>query len=95
FENSEKGQHEILFYDMSSQQLTKRIEIQQIGPNAISMFGHQVKDLNHVYITSVGKQTISLVNDEGVILKTYDYSMESNTEEPLSFILQQATTIRL
>lgn len=38
---------------------------------AISMFGHYVKDLNRAYITSVGKQTISLVNDEGVALKTY------------------------
>lgn len=85
FENSEKGQHEILFYDMDSQQLVKRIDIQQTGPNAISMFGHYVKDLNHIYVTSTGQQSLFQVNDKGEILKSYDYSL-SDKGEPLSYI---------
>lgn len=85
FENSEKGQHEILFYDMDSQQLVKRIDIQRTGPNAIGMFGHYVKDLNHIYITSVGQQSLFLVNDKGGILKSYDYSL-SDKGEPLSYV---------
>lgn len=85
FENSEKGQHEILFYDMDSQQLVKRIDIQRTGPNAIAMFGHYVKDLNHIYITSTGQQSLFLVNDKGEILKSYDYSL-SDKGEPLSYV---------
>ena len=85
FENSEKGQHEILFYDMDSQQLVKRINIQRTGPNAISMFGHYVKDLNHIYVTSTGEQSLFQINDKGEILKSFDYSL-SDKGEPLSYV---------
>lgn len=85
FENNEKGQHEILFYDMDSQQLIKRIDIQRTGPNAIGMFGHCVKDLNHIYVTSTGQKSLFQVNDKGAILKSYDYSL-SDKGEPLSYI---------
>lgn len=85
FENSEKGQHEILFYEMGSQQLVKRIEIQEVGPNAIGMFGHRVKDLNHIYITSSGQHAISLVNDKGAIMQSYNYT-QSDEGKPLSLV---------
>lgn len=84
FENIEKGQSEILLYDMESGELTKRIPIHQEGANAVhGLFGHYAIDSNNFYLTSVSSQVIYHVNGEGDVLNKYEYpTTEEN--EPLS-----------
>lgn len=80
FENSEKGQQEIIIFDIDTQEIVKRVEVKQDGPNGIAMFGHSPENLNSFYISSPGIRIIYKINDRGDIIQKYDYSATENNE---------------
>lgn len=73
FGNLEKHQHEILIYDIATQDLHKRIPLMRTGPNGlVAVFG--IKPFNDsrkfvVFQHNIGQ--ISFIDGEGKVLKRY------------------------
>lgn len=80
YENNEKGQHEIVIFDLHSGQIDKRIQIEKDGPDAIFMFGHYPVDLNTFYVTSPGRHIIYKIDGSGKVLDSYDYALSTDEE---------------
>lgn len=80
FDNSEKGQHEIIIFDIDRQEFVKRVDVKEDGPNAIPMFGHFPETLNSFYISSPSLKIIHKINDKGEIIRKYDYNVTEGNE---------------
>lgn len=79
-ENNDKGQHEIVIFDLDDGNVVNRIDIKQDGPDAIFMFGHLPINLNTLFVTSTAGQMIYKIDDTGRILDSYDYSKSSDNQ---------------
>lgn len=78
FENDNSIDQEILFWDIESGKLVKRIKINKEGPNRINMFGHYVKSWDSIYVTNINRAEIYLINKDARILQTISYEKDTD-----------------
>lgn len=76
FQNDKKP--EILFYDIKSQKLFHRLGLELYGSNGVGYtLGFYVKDWDEVYITSLHRNEIYIVDRNGRIKRKIDYKKYS------------------
>ena len=75
---------EILFYEMSSGNLVKRVVYAVEGDNAITggFMGYHAIDFNHIYIPSMYVTTIFITDTTGTIKDKINFS-QTDTNQPL------------
>ncbi len=68
----------IIFYRLDSCKLYQIVEIANTGPNAVQgLFGHGVISSDRILVSSLARNTFSLINAKGEILRKYDYTKDA------------------
>lgn len=71
--------NELAFYNLDSLKLSKKIKIDQTGPNGIGrIMGHYVIDLENILVYSVNRLSICKIDGSGKLLNTYN--LQSNSD---------------
>lgn len=72
------GKNEILFFFLDSIKLSHKISLAQDGPHGVGKaVGFSVGSLDSVYVTSKGRKILYLVDRNGLLLSSNDYSAAS------------------
>ncbi|GHT88308.1 hypothetical protein FACS189474_3320 [Bacteroidia bacterium] len=69
-----RSQSEILFYEIDSPDCLFRLKIEREGPDGVpALLGYHIKNLDEIYLTSVGIPQITKVDSTGKILQKIMY----------------------
>jgi hypothetical protein len=81
-------EQEILFYELDSGKMIKRITFPREGKNSIvgGFLGFQVYDFNHIYIPSIYQNKIYLSDSTGNINRIIDFERTVSGQELIPFI---------
>lgn len=72
------GKNEILFFFLDSIKLSHKISLAQDGPHGLGKaVGFSVGSLDSVYVTSKGRKILYLVDRNGLLISSNDYSAAS------------------
>ena len=67
--------YEIIIMNLSGQRIYKKVTLKEEGPNGCGrVSGYYMQSLDSIYVTPTFRRKIYLVNSQGKIQKTYDYS---------------------
>ena len=74
FQNTEKRQYEIIIYDIANEKISKRIPLQEEGPNAIpALFGSKpLKGSQNILFFQNSASRITIGNDNGQVIRKYN-----------------------
>lgn len=74
-----QSRNEIVFFDMSTQQLAFIIKPEVDGPNGIGFLrGYTIRNLDSIFVATQGKSEISLINSNAEVKNRYPYEMTND-----------------